>query len=69
MPLDVTAGVPTLKPLVSEGDNGSFIRIEMNKTFSFSVSINGVLAGEGSGRTKKEAEQMAAMKALEALTK
>ena len=40
-----------------------------NKTFSFSVSINGVLAGEGSGRTKKEAEQMAAMKALEALTK
>ena len=40
-----------------------------NKTFSFSVSINGVPAGEGSGRTKKEAEQMAAMKALEALTK
>lgn len=40
-----------------------------NKLFSFSVSINGVLAGEGSGRTKKEAEQMAAMKALEALTK
>ena len=40
-----------------------------NKTFSFSVSINGVLAGEGSGRTKKEDEQMAAMKALEALTK
>ena len=40
-----------------------------NKLFSFSVSINGVPAGEGSGRTKKEAEQMAAMKALEALTK
>ena len=40
-----------------------------NKTFSFSVSINGVVAGEGSGRTKKEAEQMAAMKALEALKK
>lgn len=40
-----------------------------NKFFSFSVSINGVPAGEGSGRTKKEAEQMAAMKALEALTK
>jgi ribonuclease-3 len=38
-----------------------------NKTFSFSVSINGVVAGEGSGRTKKEAEQMAAKKALEAL--
>ena len=40
-----------------------------NKLFSFSVSINGVPAGEGSGRTKKEAEQIAAMKALEALTK
>ena len=40
-----------------------------NKLFSFSVSINGVPAGEGSGRTKKEAEQMAAMTALEALTK
>ena len=40
-----------------------------NKLFSFSVSINGVPAGEGSARTKKEAEQMAAMKALEALTK
>lgn len=40
-----------------------------NKTFSFSVSINGVITGEGSGRTKKEAEQMAAMKALEALKK
>jgi ribonuclease-3 len=38
-----------------------------NKTFNFSVSINGVVAGEGSGRTKKEAEQMAAKKALEAL--
>ena len=40
-----------------------------NKTFSFRVSINGVAAGEGSGRTKKEAEQMAAMKALEELRK
>lgn len=38
-----------------------------NKTFSFAVSINGVVAGEGSGRSKKEAEQMAAMRALEAL--
>jgi ribonuclease-3 len=38
-----------------------------NKTFNFSVSINGVVTGEGSGRTKKEAEQMAAKKALEAL--
>lgn len=38
-----------------------------NKTFSFRVSINGVAAGEGSGRSKKEAEQMAAFHALEAL--
>ena len=40
-----------------------------NKSFTFSVSINGVVAGQGSGRTKKEAEQMAAMQALEALQK
>ena len=36
-----------------------------NKTFLFRVSINGVAAGEGSGHTKKEAEQMAARQALE----
>lgn len=40
-----------------------------NKTFTFRVSINGVAAGEGSGKTKKEAEQMAACRALEALRK
>ena len=38
-----------------------------NKTFTFTVSINGVVSGEGSGRTKKEAEQMAARRALERL--
>lgn len=38
-----------------------------DKTFSFSVAINGVTAGAGSGRTKKEAEQMAARQALETL--
>lgn len=38
-----------------------------NKSFTFSVAINGVVAGEGSGRTKKEAEQMAARQALETL--
>ena len=38
-----------------------------DKVFSFQVSINGERAGEGSGRTKKEAEQMAARMALEAL--
>lgn len=40
-----------------------------DKTFTFRVSVNGVAAGEGSGRTKKEAEQMAARQALEALKK
>ena len=38
-----------------------------NKTFSFRVTIDGEEAGEGSGRSKKEAEQMAARRALEAL--
>lgn len=38
-----------------------------NKTFTFTVSINGEVSGEGSGRTKKEAEQMAAKQALERL--
>ncbi len=40
-----------------------------NKIFSFSVSVDGKTIGEGSGRTKKEAEQMAARRALEALSK
>ena len=38
-----------------------------NKLFSFRVTINGENAGEGSGRTKKEAEQMAACEALRKL--
>ena len=38
-----------------------------NKLFTFRVLINGGPNGEGSGRAKKEAEQMAACKALEAL--
>ena len=38
-----------------------------DKTFTFRVTINGVAVGEGSGSTKKEAEQMAAKQALEAL--
>ncbi len=38
-----------------------------NKTFTFSVSVDGETVGEGSGRTKKEAEQMAARRALERL--
>lgn len=36
-----------------------------NKRFMFRVSINGDKAGEGTGRTKKEAEQEAARMALE----
>lgn len=39
-----------------------------NKLFEFEVRINGQPSGRGSGRTKKEAEQMAACKALEAMT-
>ena len=38
-----------------------------NKLFTFRVSINGENAGEGNGRTKKEAEQMAACEALRKL--
>ena len=38
-----------------------------DKTFVFRVLVNGVPVGEGSGRSKKEAEQMAAREALEHL--
>ena len=38
-----------------------------DKRFTFCVKVNGVSAGEGTGRTKKEAEQLAAQKALEGL--
>ncbi len=38
-----------------------------SKTFTFSVSVDGETVGEGSGKTKKEAEQMAACRALEKL--
>lgn len=40
-----------------------------NKLFFFTVYINGVAAGEGSGRSKKEAEQAAACAALEKMRK
>ena len=36
-----------------------------DKTFTFEGRINGAVSGRGSGKTKKEAEQMAACKALE----
>ena len=36
-----------------------------DKTFTFEVLINGAVSGRGSGKTKKEAEQMAASRALE----
>lgn len=39
------------------------------KVFSASVSLNGEIIGEGSGRTKKEAEQAAACQALKKLNK
>ena len=38
-----------------------------DKTFTFEVRINGEVSGRGSGKTKKEAEQMAASRALENL--
>ncbi len=38
-----------------------------DKTFRFRVTVNGQAVGEGSGRSKKEAEQMAAKQALESL--
>ena len=40
-----------------------------DKRFHFRVSVNGRAAGEGTGRSKKEAEQLAARMALEALRK
>ncbi|MBR3474392.1 MAG: ribonuclease III [Oscillospiraceae bacterium] len=40
-----------------------------DKTFTFRVLVNGNAIGEGSGHSKKEAEQMAAKQALEALRK
>ena len=39
------------------------------KVFSASVSLNGEIIGEGSGRTKKEAEQAAACQALKKLNR
>jgi len=36
-----------------------------DKTFTFEVLINDAVSGRGSGKTKKEAEQMAASRALE----
>ena len=39
------------------------------KVFSANVSLNGEVIGEGSGRTKKEAEQAAACQALKKLNK
>lgn len=40
-----------------------------DKLFLAEVSLNGQIIGKGSGRTKKEAEQAAACKALEKLGK
>ena len=47
----------------SVGESGP----DHDKTFIFAVSIDGKRIGEGSGKTKKEAEQMAARRALEQL--
>lgn len=63
-----------LQELVQQKQNQA-IRYEMtgesgpdhNKTFAFRVLINEMPAGEGTGKTKKEAEQAAARVALEML--
>ena len=39
-----------------------------DKVFAAKVSLNGIVIGEGSGRTKKDAEQMAARAALKELS-
>ena len=38
-----------------------------NKRFTFNVIIDGDVCGEGTGRTKKEAEQLAARDAMDRL--
>ena len=61
---------------IVQQQTGSTIRYEMtgesgpdhNKRFSYAVYVNEVLAGEGEGRTKKEAEQAAAGAALQQMT-
>ena len=49
---------------VLSGESGP----DHDKRFTFEVRINGETVGSGSGRTKKEAEQMAACRALESLS-
>ena len=63
-----------LQELVQQ-QSGSTIRYELtgesgpdhNMRFCYAVYVNGALAGEGEGRTKKEAEQAAAGAALQRL--
>lgn len=50
---------------VHTGESGP----DHDKTFTFQVTLNGETIGEGSGRTKKEAEQAAARTALRLLNK
>ena len=65
----------SLQELVQQ-QPGSSVRYELlgesgpdhDKRFFYRVYVNGASAGEGSGRTKKEAEQAAAGNALSALT-
>ena len=64
-----------LQELVQQ-ETGSTIRYELtgesgpdhNKRFAYAVYVNDILAGEGEGRTKKEAEQAAAGSALQRMT-
>lgn len=63
-----------LQEFVQKNGESSIVYEELSETgpdhdkvFTFRVIINGVPSGEGSGKTKKEAEQAAAGKALEIL--
>lgn len=65
-----------LQELVQQKSNQQLVYIpagesgpDHNKVFKAQVSLNGSVIGEGSGRTKKEAEQAAACEALKKLTK
>ena len=65
-----------LQELAQRSPNRGTLRYELtdssgpdhNKTFVIAVRLDGVIAGTGVGRSKKEAEQMAARSALEKLT-
>jgi ribonuclease-3 len=60
--LAASLGLPEYKVVKTEGK-------EHSKVFFVDVMSNGAAVGSGSGKTIKEAEQMAAKKAIEKLAK